>query len=230
MSNNNKSNIISGTGRLLFRLVLLILLVYAGYALYKEFFDRPPPLPEGRQTGIYMVEIIDGDTGVLSDGNTVRYIGIDTPEVGEPFYEDAKKLNSHFCLGKQVRIEYDHRRRDRYDRILAYIFVDDSLMINELLVEAGFANVYIFPYDQKNIQYRRRLITAQIRAIDASRGIWSLPPPEPAANYYGNSNSFRFHRPDCRTLNRSDASKMLNFESRYDFLELGFSPCRVCNP
>ncbi len=230
MAKNSRRNIRSRAGSLVFRIILLVLIVCAGYALYKEFIYAPPPLPDDDEGGVHMVEIVDGDTGVLSDGNTVRYLGVDTPEDGEEFYEEATRMNSYFCLGKEVRIEFDHRKRDRYDRILAYVFVDDSLMINELLVEAGYANVYIFPYDQKNMQYRRRLITAQIRAIDADRGIWSLPDPLPAESYYGNANSFRFHRPDCRTLNRSDTSKMLNYESRYDFLEIGFSPCRVCKP
>jgi len=215
---------------LIIRIVVLALMLFGLYALYNQFLVVTPPAPEENLDGLHIVDIEDGDTGLLSDGNRLRFLGVDTPEIGESFYDEATEFTEHFCKDRPVRLEYDVRKSDKYDRLLAYVFVDDTLMENELLVEAGLANVYIFPYDQKNMQYRGRLIKAQIRAIAANRGIWSLPEPKPEEFFYGNSNSFRFHRPGCRGLNRADTSKMIKYESRHEFLSSGFSPCRACKP
>jgi len=231
MAKKRKPKIVSRAGSCLVRIILLVLLVYAGYALYKQFLYKAPPIPEEGLPGLRMAEIIDGDTGELSSGATVRYLGVDTPETGEPFYFEATRLNTELCLKKAVRLEYDHRKRDKYERILAYAFIEDTIMVNEILVRAGLASVYIFPYDQKNMQYRRRLILAQMHAREEQRGIWSLPPPQPVEqSYFGNPNSFRFHRPGCRSLRRTDKSRLLEYLTRGDFLDIGFSPCRICKP
>ena len=135
------------------------------------------------------------------------------------------------AFDEPVRLEYDHRMRDKYERVLAYVYVEDTILVNEILVRAGLASVYIFPYDQKNMEYRGRLTIAQLQARFEKRGIWSLPPPEPVEeSYFGNPNSFRFHRPGCRSLRRTDKSRLLEYPTRDDFLDLGFSACRICKP
>jgi micrococcal nuclease len=231
MNDNSANRRNSWAGTCLLRALLLVLIVCAGYALYKQFLYEPPAIPEEGEQGLRMIRIIDGDTGELSSGATVRYLGIDTPESGEAFSFEATRFNTELCLDEPVRLEYDHRKRDKYERVLAYVFVEDTLMINETLVRTGLASVYIFPYDQKNMEYRRRLILAQMHARTEKRGIWSLPPPEPIEeSYFGNPNSFRFHRPGCRSLRRTDKSRLLEYPTRDDFLDLGFSPCRICKP
>ncbi len=231
MKRNNTRKSRSRVGTYLMRILILVLIVCAGYALYKQFLYEPPAIPVESERGLRMIRIIDGDTGELSSGATVRYLGIDTPESGDPFYFEATRLNTELCLDEPVRLEYDHRMRDKYERVLAYVFVEDTIQVNETLVEAGLASVYIFPYDQKNMEYRGRLILAQMQARTEKRGIWSLPPPEPVEeSYFGNSNSFRFHRPDCRSLRRTDKSRLLEYPARGEFLDAGFSACRICKP
>jgi micrococcal nuclease len=211
-------------------LALALLIIFAAYSLYQQFGRKASEQPEPSGV-LIMTEMIDGDTGELSDGGVVRFLGIDTPERGEEFYFEAHRMSSELCRGKAVRLERDYRMTDKYDRELAYVFVEDTIMVNEVLVYAGLAHVYTFPADQKNMEYRRRFILAQMNAREAGRGIWSLPPPEPVEeSYLGNANSFRFHRPGCRTLRRSDKSRLLEYPSRDDFLDLGFSPCRICKP
>ncbi len=225
MAKNNKSSGISA------RILLLLLIAFAVYSLYNQF--NKPQEPEQREPAgiLTMVELTDGDTGELSDGRTVRFLGIDTPERGQDFYFEATRMSSELCRGRAVRLEHDSRLTDKYGRELAYVFVDDTIMVNEVLVYAGMANVYIFPSDQKNMEYRRRLILAQIDARKAKRGIWSLPPPEPIEkSYLGNAHTFRFHRPGCRSLERTDKNRLLEYSSRDEFLDLGFSPCRNCKP
>jgi len=223
--NSNKA------GKLLSQLLILALLGFSVIALYKQFVSQSEPPLGGGRSGLRVISVVDGDTGELSDGELVRYMGIDTPEEGQPFYFEALRKNSELCLDNEVRLEYDAKKRDRFGRLLAYVFVADSIMVNEVLVRKGLAHVYTFPCDQKNMEYRSRLAMAQIQARAEKRGIWSLPPPEPIEkSYFGNPNTFRFHRPDCRAVQRSGIARLLEYPTRDDFLDLGFSPCRNCKP
>ena len=223
--NSNKA------GKLLSQLLILALLGFSAYATYRQFASQAEPPPGTGRSELRMISVIDGDTGELSDGELVRYMGIDTPEEGQPFYFDASRKNSELCLDNKIRLEYDVKKRDRFGRLLAYVFVEDSIMVNEVLVKKGLANVYTFPEDQKNMEYRSRLTMAQIQARAEKRGIWSMPPPEPIEkSYLGNPNTFRFHRPDCPAAQRGGIARMLEYPTRDDFLDLGFSPCRNCKP
>ena len=82
----------------------------------------------------------------------------------------------------------------------------------------------------KNEHYRSVLIEAQNSARDLGLGIWSLEPPPPESFYVGNKNSFRFHRPTCFSIERLNDSAKIILPSRGDFFDLGYSPCRNCNP
>jgi len=177
-----------------------------------------------------IVEVTDGDTGLLSDGDAVRLIGIDAPEFEQPYYHDAMRLLAELCFDREVRLEYEREKRDKYGRLLAYVFVDDTVFVNERMILRGMANVYIFPRNQTNKAYRDRLIAAQSRARRLGRGVWSLPVPEPVEKYYvGNRKSMRFHRPDCRSV-RNASPKNLREGTRDEFLDEGYSPCRNCRP
>src|SRR3990170_901464 len=83
-------------------------------------------------------KVYDGDTVLLSDGRKVRYLGINAPEWQEPFYLKAKRLNESLVMGKDVRLEFDEERADKYGRLLAYLYVGDQ-MINAILIEEGLA-------------------------------------------------------------------------------------------
>ncbi|GAB4343149.1 MAG: hypothetical protein Kow0099_21320 [Candidatus Abyssubacteria bacterium] len=96
------------------------------------------------------MRVIDGDTIVvkLSGGNEgkVRYIGIDTPETKHPnkgvqyYGREATEANTRLVDGKEVELETDVQRWDRYGRLLAYVYVGD-VFVNERLVRDGFARV-----------------------------------------------------------------------------------------
>lgn len=123
---------------------------------------------------------IDGDTVELSNGDKVRYIGIDTPEIRErkgsewiykpmPYSEEARKFNKMLVEGKSVRLEYDVQKKDKYNRILAYVYMGDK-MANMEMVKQGFAMIYTYP---PNVRYVQRFIEAQKEARDNKRGLWS---------------------------------------------------------
>jgi len=124
--------------------------------------------------------VIDGDTVELSNGGAVRYIGIDTPEIRErkgsrwvykpmPYAEEAKEFNKGLVEGKSVRLEYDVQKKDKYNRILAYVYAGDK-MVNLEMVRQGFAMIYTYP---PNVRYVQRFIEAQKDARDNKRGLWS---------------------------------------------------------
>ncbi len=86
--------------------------------------------------------IIDGDT-IESNKTSIRLLGINTPERGELYYEEATEFLEQEILNKTVALKYGKERYDKYDRVLAYVFLD-NVNINLKLVEEGFANYYFY--------------------------------------------------------------------------------------
>ena len=131
------------------------------------------------EEGAYRVErVVDGDTLVLADPtrSRVRLIGADTPETVmpnhpvEPFGKEATEFTRRFVAGGQVRLQFDGRRKDKYGRILAHVWVDDR-MLSEELIRAGLAEAEMkYSYDRA---IKDRLSQAEAEARAARRGIWS---------------------------------------------------------
>lgn len=126
---------------------------------------------------VRVLRAVDGDTLLLVDGRRVRLLGIDTPETkhpdrpAQPFGSEASAFVASLVDGKSVSLEYDRERLDDYGRWLAYVFINDELL-NERLILEGFSeaeNAFPFRSDMK-----RRFEKAQEQARSASRGIWSL--------------------------------------------------------
>ncbi|MEM6733134.1 MAG: thermonuclease family protein [Myxococcota bacterium] len=119
--------------------------------------------------------VIDGDTVELTDGTRVRYLLIDAPEIGsspECFGPEATTQNEALVLGRDVSLEYDQECNDRFDRLLAYVFVSDR-MVNEVMVQRGFARVAVIA---PNDFYEARLRVAEQEARTAGAGLWSSCP------------------------------------------------------
>ncbi len=117
-----------------------------------------------------VIKIIDGDTIELENGQRVRYIGIDAPEIeeNECYSTQASEKNRELVLGKEVVLEKDVSEVDDYKRLLRYVYLGD-LFINEILVEEGFAkSVPISP----DIKYQSVLYSAQKQAQENNLGLW----------------------------------------------------------
>lgn len=124
-----------------------------------------------------VVRIVDGDTirvRIADRIEKVRYIGVNTPEVhhrakGEqPGGREAAQLNGELVASKRVRLELDVQERDRYGRLLAYVWVGD-LMINAEPVRRGYAQVMTVP---PNVRYRDLFGRLQREARESGRGLW----------------------------------------------------------
>lgn len=137
----------------------------------------PPALATAR-----VAAVVDGDTVRLANGERVRYLGIDAPELaGEhgpdhAYAREARERNRQLVEGRQVQLERDSDDRDRFGRLLRYVWADGSL-IQELLVREGLAYALVIP---PNTRYAERLERAQAEARAAGRGVWSDWPLGPA--------------------------------------------------
>ena len=175
----------------------------------------------------------DGDTVVLESGTRVRYIGVNTPEIGddrgqsEPFAQAARKFNLRLVLHQKVRLEYDRERQDRYGRHLSYVFLEDGTMVNEALLHAGLAFCL---YRSPNDRYWQRLLDSQRAALQAGHGIWRVLPEKKGRRYIGNSRSRRFHRTGCSSGEVTGRSQRVLFDSLREAFWEGFAPGRCCFP
>ena len=118
---------------------------------------------------IIVARVIDGDTIELEDGDRIRYIGIDTPEIGEPYYLEATAKNAELVEGKEVRLEKNVSEEDRYGRLLRYIYVGD-LFVNAELVRWGYARAHSYPPDT---YYAELFSQLELEAKQAGRGLWA---------------------------------------------------------
>jgi micrococcal nuclease len=124
--------------------------------------------------GTTVTRVVDGDTLDVASGERVRLIGIDTPEVYgevECYGPEATQRAIDLASLQHVRLETDpsQDRYDRYGRLLAYVWLDDGRMLNEILVAEGLAREYLFrePY-----RYRDRFLVAQGIARIEGHGLW----------------------------------------------------------
>ena len=137
--------------------------------------------------------IIDGDTFVcilpIAKEEKIRLIGVDAPEsrMNRKTQSDIEKSGMDYetikALGRQstefvkthikpadvVKLEMDIQPRDNNGRILAYVYLQDGTMLNQLLVEEGFAQVATYP---PNVKYKDLFLEAQREARENKKGLW----------------------------------------------------------
>ena len=131
---------------------------------------------------------VDGDTLLLENGERVRLIGIDTPECHESkkLYRDAKRtmqdvqtikymgksaaaFTRGLVEGKKVRLEFDVERRDKYNRLLAYVYLPDGTFVNAEIVANGYASLLTI---SPNVKHAELLHARYNEAREKRRGLW----------------------------------------------------------
>ncbi len=127
--------------RAFFKVVPLIVAFLAVLSLVFHRYIERYPVPS-KTKEVLVKTVIDGDTIVVQGGKKVRYIGVDTPEFGEPLYEEARSRNISLVGGRYVELRIcEEEPRDRYGRVLAWVYVDGQL-VDEILLEEGLARVF----------------------------------------------------------------------------------------
>ena len=129
---------------------------------------------------VHIVRVVDGDTLVANNSQNeqikVRLIGVDTPETVkpntpvQPYGKEASDFSKEHLTDKNVFLEYDKEKEDRYGRTLAYVWLDKDTMFNELLVKKGLARE---KYYSPNGKYREIFEKAEQIAKSNNENIWS---------------------------------------------------------
>jgi micrococcal nuclease len=149
-------------------------------------------IPLGRNynyANILVTRVIDGDTLELENGDRLRLIGIDTPEIhqSQKLLRDSRRSKQDIqtiqALGqrakvftrqlverKRVSLEFDIERYDRYNRLLVYVFLKDGTFVNARIVEAGYAQLLTVPPNVKYVDLFKKLYK---EARLNKKGLWS---------------------------------------------------------
>ena len=212
-----------------------------------------------------VVRVVDGDTAVfrLAGGveEKVRFIGVDTPESTKTIEEYGKEASAYtrrmLTPGRQVVLEKDAEPRDRYGRLLAYVWLERpsvagdaeirAKMFNAHLALGGYAQQMTIPPNVKYADFFRAYVA---EARDSNRGLWRSAPeperrieepkaeePEPGASkggsgsrYIGNSNTMKFHYPSCSSVPDIRSYHVVQLSSRASAISEGYKPCGRCRP
>jgi endonuclease YncB( thermonuclease family) len=154
--------------------VFLFFLASCGLFYYDDFksgveIDDSPETANSAVDIFYVDEVIDGDTFLLTSGETVRMLGINTPEIDRYYYSEAKEILDIMIGGKQVTLERDITDRDSYGRLLRYVYTG-SLFVNLEMIIRGYANVYTLPPD---VMHSEDLLEAERYARENKLGLWA---------------------------------------------------------
>ena len=141
------------------------------YSLFTEKLPDPDKQPRYYQ----ILRVVDGDTLEVESIGEIRLIGVDTPELYHPlkpvqfFAKEASDFVKELVSGLSVRLEYDHEKKDKYGRTLAYVYLPDGRCLNEEIIRRGYGFAYTrFPFLYL-VKYRQ--IEAQARA--EGLGLWA---------------------------------------------------------
>lgn len=157
--------------------LLVALLSFLGGTQYekqvKDILEQPnisTTTVQNLPTKEKVKRVVDGDTIELANGQIVRYVGVNAPNNGERFEEEATEANQKLVQGKTVTFEYDAYTSDRFGRVLAYPFVNGKNVVVEL-ARQGMVKVTIYE-DRRKLKYQDELLKAQEEAQKKKRGIW----------------------------------------------------------
>jgi micrococcal nuclease len=159
--------------------------------------------------GPYIVSnVVDGDTLDVDLGR-IRLSGINTPETGECYYQEAKEALSNLTLDKEVYLEQDYENYDKYGRLLKYIYVD-NVSVNAFLVENGYAKVF----DKYNATTKRYYEYKELEKVaqDKKLGVWNCTTNE-GCLYVASKKSKVYHSPDCKWAKRIKPENLICFHS-----------------
>ncbi|QQT21019.1 thermonuclease NucI [Staphylococcus pasteuri] len=167
----------------------LALVIIAIFVLLFQYINHSGPF-SGNQSEVsstdlkgkekvHVERVVDGDTFVAKQGNKsikVRLIGVDTPETVkpntpvQPYGKEASNYSKKTLSDKDVYLEYDKEKNDRYGRTLAYVWLDKDHMFNKELVDKGLAREKYFA---PNGKYRDMFIKAQNEVKKKKVNLWS---------------------------------------------------------
>ena len=208
----------------------------------------------GRDAAGTVLRVVDGDTLVVQIGGSaekVRLVGVDTPESVDPrrpvqyFGKEAAGFTRGLADGKRVALrgEAGTGNRDKYGRLLRYVFLPDGVLLNAEIIRQGYGHAYLrYPFARME-EFR----ALEHQARDRGLGLWAggpLPvrPAQASAHggtigraegrevFVGSVRSRLYHRPACEWARRIAPANRIPFRSAEEARDAGYTPCRVCRP
>ena len=177
--------------------IFFFILIGSGYAVETEFNVEYSSeegkfyIPFGETynyTNILVTRVIDGDTLELETGERLRLIGIDTPEMHDStkltrdsqrtrrdintikkLGRQAYQFTRQLVEGRRVSLEFDVERYDKYNRLLAYVFLKDGTFVNAKIIEEGYASLMTIP---PNVKYANLFLRLYQKSRAETRGLW----------------------------------------------------------
>lgn len=184
--------------KLVYLVFFIVFLFFPGNSLYSEQSSKTHygqgskfSIPFGKSynfADILVKRVIDGDTLELENGQRVRLIGIDTPEMhpSEKLYRDSQRtqkdvgaitelgrrafgFTKKLVEGRRVSLEFDVEKYDRYGRLLAYVYLKDGTFVNAKIIEEGYGSLMTIP---PNVKYADLFLKLYQQARQNRRGLW----------------------------------------------------------
>ncbi len=146
--------------------VIILVLAAAGILISSDI------LPSANDEFTHVDYVVDGDTIRTTNGDSIRFLGINTPERGVPYADKATERLEELLGGGEIRLEGDVADKDGYGRLLRYVWAGD-VHVNLEMVRSGYAHVYVI---EPNSKYWDELKEAEAEAIAAKRGLWEPSP------------------------------------------------------
>lgn len=149
-------------------IILVLSILLFSVILYTTAFTGNPI----QQETALVTRVIDGDTVELSNGERVRLLGINTPERGQFLFKESSEWLRGLIEGETMVMESGPENRDRYNRLLRYLYLGDTLVSLEL-VRLGYAKTYLLGPEDPHYQ---DLMEAESQARENNLGVWIMDP------------------------------------------------------
>lgn len=192
---------------------------------------------------VRVARVIDGDTIEVEGGKKVRYIGIDCPEKGKPFSDEASAANRELVEGRVVTLVKDVSEKDVFGRLLRYVYVGE-VFVNAKLIKEGLAEATPYPPD---VAHEDEFKELEREAKNLSKGMWTgqVQPIQPQGQsssqqqtqgsfsssqqglimVYVNEPGVEYHQSGCSKLDSN--SKLVSLDLAKS---RGYAPCTSCSP
>ena len=145
--------------------------------------------------------------------------------------KEASAFTKRMVEEKEIRLEYDVQDRDKYSRLLAYVYLMDGTFLNAEIIRQGYGHAYTrfpFSYMEQFKQYEKE-------AREAKRGLWADKPikkePKYIREFYmGAKDSTIYHSPNCVLIRKVNPLDRSMFNSVKDAVNAGYGSCKICKP
>jgi len=219
---------------------ILVVLVVAILILGMTAYAQQYSVDVSRLIEARVTRIVDGDTIEVTwnaGSIRVRLIGVNCPEESQYYYQEATQFTAEMVANKTVWLELDIGMYDKYNRLLAYVWLSkpasivtqefiEQNMLNAMLLLNGYAQVMTIA---PNVKYSNLFALLQRTARLSQRGLWNTNSSNANSGsvviVYITSTGTKYHCDGCRYLSKSKIPITLE-----EAKKRGYEPCSVCNP